>query len=206
MFNFIVPPEDKLNVNKPLIRSIIGKWKNMVRCGPDKLRNEHLKILIGHHLKNQDDDEDLFTEQLVDIVKLIVNCEYPAEIAPLLRDNETAAIPKGPITDGVVSDVRPIGIGVTLRKLSSACITSKLSQLNSERFKDHQKGLQSNGVETIVHSLNLNIEKHPDYDLFTIDANNAFNRSNRIIGLQEVMKHFPHQNPEIYLFLKNHVK
>jgi hypothetical protein len=43
MFNFIVPPEDKLSVNKHLIRSIIGKWKNMVRCGPDKLRNEQLK-------------------------------------------------------------------------------------------------------------------------------------------------------------------
>jgi hypothetical protein len=30
-----------------------------------------------------------------------------------------------------------------------------------------------------------------------IDADNAFNRSNRILGLQEVMKHFPSAFPFI---------
>ena len=52
-------------------------------------------------------------------------------------------------------------------------------------------GLKSNGVEAIIHYLNLSVEDHPEYDLYTIDADNAFNRSNRILGLQEVMKHCP---------------
>ena len=207
MHNFVVSPEDKISVNKHLIRAIIGKWKTMVRCGPDKLRNEHLKLLIGHHLKDQDEDEIIFTDQLVEIVQLIVNCEYPAEIAPLLRDNETVAIPKGQIIDSVTPDVRPIGIGVTMRKLCSACLAQKLKQFNLERFKeDQQMGLKPNGVEAIVHFLNLSFEAHPEFDLYTIDADNAFNRSNRILGLQEVMKHCPSVFPfvrSMYLCCSN---
>ena len=54
MFDFVVAPEDKISVNKELVREIVGNWKTLVRCGPDKLRNEHLKMLIGHHLKDQE--------------------------------------------------------------------------------------------------------------------------------------------------------
>ena len=95
----------------------------------------------------------------------------------------------------IITHVRPIGIGATLRKLSSSCIMEKNNKLNEKRFLKHQMGLKPNGTEAIVHKLNLSIEKHPEYDIFTIDADNAFNRSNRILGLREVKKHCPGNLP-----------
>ena len=195
LHSFVASPDQKTQIGKQLIHEIIGNWKALVRPGTDKLRNEHLKLLVGHHLKVQEDDETLFTDLLAEVVQLIANCEYPAEIAPALRDNEIIAIPK----NQVIPDVRPIGIGATLRKLCSSCIAKKNYKLNEKRFRSHQMGLKPNGVEAIIHKLNLSIEKHPEYDVFTIDADNAFNRSNRILGLCEVKKHCPGNLP----FLKS---
>ena len=46
--SFVVPEDMRIKVSAAMIRNIIGKWKTMVRPGVDKLRNEHLKVLIGH--------------------------------------------------------------------------------------------------------------------------------------------------------------
>ena len=43
---------------------------------------------------------------------------------------------------------------------------------------------------------------HPDWDVYTIDADNAFNRANRIKGLQQVQQLTPELLPylrDIYL-------
>jgi hypothetical protein len=122
---------------------------------------------------------------LAKIVEILANGLFPVEVAAALRDNELIALLK------LVDDVRPIGIGYTMRKLTSSVWFQDLRRFNDEHFKHFQAGLRPNGTEFIIHSINQNMEKHPDYDLYTIDADNAFNRSNRIIGLQQVMKFCP---------------
>jgi len=47
------------------------------------------------------------------------------------------------------------------------------------------------GTENIIHSLRLRHELHPEEDIFTPDADNAFNTASRAVGLHEVQRHFP---------------
>ena len=72
----------------------------------------------------------------------------PQELCSVFRDNEIMAMPKGQ------SDVRPVGIGCTLRKLSSIAAFQRLMEFNYSHFDSLQFGLRSNGLETIVHSIN----------------------------------------------------
>ena len=183
--SFVVPEDQRIKVSAAMIRNIIGKWKTMVRPGVDKLRNEHLKELIGHQSKQLLGREKDFAMSLAKIVQILANGLFPAEVADALRDNELIALLK------LVDDVRPIGIGYTLRKLTSSVWFKDLNKFNEEHFKHFQAGLRPNGTEFIIHSINQSLELHPDYDLYTIDADNAFNRSNRILGLQQVMKYCP---------------
>ena len=66
-----------------------------------------------------------------------------------------------------------------------------MRQFNLVHFNKFQYGLRSNGVESITHLINFNIDKQVDFDLYTIDADNAFNSANRVKGLQEVKRHCP---------------
>jgi hypothetical protein len=137
---------------------------------------------------------------LAKIVQILANGLFPIEVAAALRDNELIALLKS------VDDVRPIGIGYTLRKLTASIWFKDLNKFNEEHFKLFQAGLRPNGTEYIIHSINQSLEQHPDYDLYTIDADNAFNRSNRIIGLQQVMKFCPGLLPfmrSMYLYKSN---
>jgi hypothetical protein len=198
--SFVVPEDMRIKVSAAMIRNIIGKWKTMVRPGVDKLRNEHLKVLIGHQNKQLLGREKDFAMSLAKIVQILANGLFPIEVAAALRDNELIALLKS------VDDVRPIGIGYTLRKLTASIWFKELSKFNEEHFKLFQAGLRPNGTEFIIHSINQSLEQHPDYDLYTIDADNAFNRSNRIIGLQQVMKFCPGLLPfmrSMYLYKSN---
>jgi hypothetical protein len=68
------------------------------------------------------------------------------------------AIPKGP------TDVRPIGIGSTIRKIASIAAFQRLMEFNHSHFNTLQFGLQSNGIEKVVHSVNWHRSVHPDWD------------------------------------------
>ena len=88
------------------------KSKNMIRPGLDKLRYEHLKAFVGH-LNEPLPDEERFCKNLACLITIILRGQEPSELLPALRDNEIIAIPKGH------TDVRPIGIGLTFRKIAS---------------------------------------------------------------------------------------
>ena len=64
-----------------MIRNIIGKWKTLVRPGVDKLRNEHLKDLIGHQSKQLLGREKDFAMSLAKIVEILANGLFPVEVA-----------------------------------------------------------------------------------------------------------------------------
>jgi hypothetical protein len=66
-----------------------------------------------------------------------------------------------------------------------------MSEFNSKHFSDFQFGLKSKGCEQIILSIALGRELNPDFDLYVIDASNAFNLSNRAKGLEQVLKHQP---------------
>ena len=130
-------------VDKCVLRDIIKKCKLTVRPGLDKLRYEHVKALAGY-CSESSIEEDVFCDRLASILTLIIRGDIPEPISHVLSDNELIAIPKGP------ADIRPIGIGSTLRKLAALVIMRRLNSFNNEHFKNFQFGMQRNGMEHII--------------------------------------------------------
>ena len=187
----VVIPE----VDKGMLRSIIRKTKLTVRPGLDKLRYEHVKTLAGYSVEPAY-DEDRFCELLAQVLTIILRGQTPPVISALLSDNELIALPKSD------TDIRPIGIGSTLRKLAALVVMNRLQSFNKKHFSYLQYGMKSNGMEQIIHNMRVRNSLFPDFDVFCMDADNAFNRANRLRGLEQVMLHFPEALPflrEMYL-------
>jgi hypothetical protein len=189
-----------LNVTGKKVRDIIHRRKKLKRPGIDKLRFDHLKILIGYENSEHPGQQE-FANLLANICTLIMDGDAPREVYDLLRDNELVAIPKSN------NDVRPIGMGSTLRKLCSLILLNstmmrtdgETKNLNDELFGGRNYGMSRSGCESIVHTMRLCMELHADKDMFCMDADNAFNRASRIRGLCETFEKCPHFLP----FLKS---
>ena len=168
----------------------------MKRAGPDKLRYDHLQVLIGYG-GEQAPDEDEFANLLADILVLLLDVKAPAELYLVLRDNELIALPKDD------NDIRPIGMGLVLLKLVSILFLTHTFQKPvddanqlSESFNDHhfrnlQYGCTTRGAEKIIHFTRQSLEVHADRDHFFMDADNAFNRVSRWKALEQIKGHFP---------------
>jgi len=70
---------------------------------------------------------------------------------------------------------------------------------NQLHFGKVQLGMTEAGCEKIIHHFRVYSESFPEHDMFFADADNAFNRASRFIGLTELKTHFPH----IFPFIKN---
>ena len=154
-------------------------------CQARNLRNKDLQQLVGYK-HELDADEQHFLNLLTDIINILIHGEEPPEVAVMLSSNEMFAAPKSN------EDVRPIGIGCTLRKLAAkACLNVSQAHFNATHFGDLQLAMKRNGIEEIVHMFAESMEKDPSLDVFCADGDNAFNAANRIAGLREVKDHFP---------------
>ena len=61
----------------------------------------------------------------------------------------------------------------------------------NEYLSELQYALLPAGTEHIIHSFATASETKPDHDMFAMDADNAFNRANKIRGLFEILNHHP---------------
>jgi hypothetical protein len=189
-----VSTQHTLNITGDKVRQIIRNRKRLKRPGIDKLSFDHLRQLVGYG-GDKFEKENAFAFNLGLITALLLDFKAPISVYDFLRDNELCAIPKGE------SDVRPIGMGNTIRKICSTLFLSHThertegSSFNERHFKDLQFGLAENGCEKIIHRFRLNSQLYPDRDMFFADAENAFNRISRAHGLREVKTHFPFMFP-----------
>ena len=188
-----VSEESRITVSAAMMLEVVHSSKNLIRPGLDKLRYDHLKRFVGIKKDDQSDAESRFTNSLAKLTELIVNGDFPNEIAEVFRDNELLALPK-PGSD----DVRPIGVGITFRKLASLVISRKMQNFTNDYMNKFQYVMRRNGCESIQISLKEISERNPFNDMYTIDADNAFNRVNRLKGITEIIKHCP----EISSFVK----
>lgn len=183
--DFEIPQESKLIIESEDLLVIIRRLKKDVKPGVDKLRNKHLQQLVGYR-QELDADEQQFLNYLTEIINMVVHGREPAAVAAFLSSNELFAAPK---PNG---DVRPIGIGSTLRKLAATiCMQASQRELNMEHFGNLQYGMRPGGMEEIIHMFATTMELSPGSCVLCIDADNAFNMANRITGLQQVMEKFP---------------
>ncbi len=78
------------------------------------------------------------------------------------------------------------------RKLSAKAIDQYMrKEMNNTFFKDFQYAFKKSGMEKIVHTINYFHSCHPDWDFASLDARNAFNESNKYIGLSTILDKFP---------------
>jgi hypothetical protein len=97
----------------------------------------------------------------------------PVVRSKLLSTNEIFAAPKQN------DDVRPIGIGFTLRKLAAkVCLWATQGGFNDAHFGDLQYAMRLNGMEEIIHLFGTEMERRRDWDLFNADGDSAFNLRN----------------------------
>ena len=197
VFDRLGSSRDILNITGDRIRKIIMKRPKLKRAGIDKSRYDHLQTLIGFGGEHNV-DENQFAQLFADIIVLIIDDKVPKEVYDTLRDNELIALPK---SNG---DVRPVGMGSSIRKICSILFLSMtsrkelsddgseaVSSFNESHFARFQYGMAPKGTEIITHISRLSLEKYPERDVFFMDADNAFNQASRLKGLIETMKHFP---------------
>ena len=188
-----------LGIHKDSVRAIIVARPKGVKDGPDKMRYDLLLTLVGSG-GVENSDEEKFSESIGNMISILVNGEAPNMIYEFLHDNQLI-----PVSKPDSSDVRPVGMGFVLRKLTSIFIlrytshaTSAIHTLegedipfNDDHFNGLQYGLKKIGTEKIIHSCRAHQELNPDQDCYLMDAENGFNNSSRVVMLQEVKKHFP---------------
>ena len=162
-----------------LLKSIKNKKKG-VSHGFDKLTWEILQQLVGRE-PDQSSDQVEFIQLLAKVLSLIANGDMPDEVAPALRDNHIM---------GVGVKVRPVLLCNTLRKLVTGLLLESTREKVAVMFDGIQYSSMKNGVEHVIHSLRAHMDTSDD-DLFLADAVNAFNISNRTMGLGHLVDHFP---------------
>ena len=199
VLEYKVSDEDEIFVTWTTVREIVQHLHKFVKHGPDKLRNEHLQALCGR-TKEPISEELEFCEHFASIINIIVNGRCPIEVSAALRDAEMFAGPKGN------DDVRPIDIGGTLRKIAGKVCFNKTKRFNDKHFGTLQYALQSGGTEKIIHSFQMAMQGTPEKDFFAIDAVNAFNSGNRLIGLREIFVHFKEVLPFMLTMYANDPK
>ena len=172
------------DVDPILLRKIIQGIKKMIKPGMDKLRYEHLQAFVGRSSEPSLDEEH-FISLLSRLLSLLIKGKVPKLISELLSENQLIALSKGD------NDIRPIGIGFTIRKLASLISMNRLYAFSDEHFKRFQYGMKSNGCETIIQSVSLKKKQNPSLDVFCLDAKNAFNSINRLTAIKEVKKNTP---------------
>jgi len=184
---FVPLLEDQVTITPLQFMRCVSRLKPGVRPGVDQLRNEHLKSMVGN-CSEKKPTENKFCVLMSSVLTIVARGSAPRPIVNILRDNELMALGK---VDS--DDVRPIGVGGSLRKIISTCLfqSDEMKEFNARHFAEHQYGLDRNGIELVAHDIKRRLKLDPTLDLYSVDADNAFNRSNRLRGLNEVKKFRP---------------
>lgn len=193
---------DAILVTMDELRDIVIHLPDGRAPGLDFFPVEHLKALMGTRSSQKDlthcsNSEVDFSTYFTAFINRILAGQIPPGAATYLRSNLLIALPKSK------TDIRPIGMGSLYRKVASKVIFKAALNFNREKFGDFQYAFRSSGMEVILHEFELLKYAKPEWDIFTIDADNAFNNADRIKGLCEVRDNFPQAFPflrSMYLY------
>lgn len=186
-----VQDEDLLKVNEEDIREIVNDLEDLKLPGVDLFLSEHLKLFMGTRFTRRatqhlDADEKRFTVGYTHIVNLLLCGRIPKEVATYLRSNLLMALPK------TATDIRPIGIGGMLRKIACKALfrSNEMKVFNRDHFSCFQYALKPGGMEYTVHACTLVRASHPEWDIYCMDADNAFNSAFKYYGIRHISESF----------------
>ena len=130
---------------KGLIRQTIMSFPNGSSGGSDGLVPQHLKDLTAIGLGKT---ADTLLASLSSFLDLVARGCVPPEVRPTFFGARLVALQKPDET------VRPIAIGMTLRRLTSKLVNANIEADAADRLKPYQVGYSTKGgAEAAVHSL-----------------------------------------------------
>ena len=181
-----VPQSDStLSVSEIEVRKAIMSFPAGSSAGPDGLRPQHLKDLINC----QERGSDLLTA-LTGFVNMVLSGHCPRDVAPILFGGRLIGLEKKS------GGIRPIAIGLTLRRLSSKCANSFGVERLRSSFSPRQLGVGiPGGCDTAVHCARRFLQSMPaGHVMVKLDFANAFNslhRRDMLLALRDSL-------PELY--------
>ena len=178
-----LPPDFNL---LPVLRS----FPKLTGAGPSGLRIQHLLDAVEAPLQTP------ILHSLKAVVNILSSGRAPALISPFLAGGNLTALVKS--KDSCASDIRPIAVGKTLRRLTAKCLCAVVKAKAAEFFQPHQFGVScSMGAEKIAHGLAC-VDQHwkdEGFSVLKLDTRNAFNVVSRQAFLSECSLHFPELYP-----------
>lgn len=186
-------PEEILKINflNLEIKKSISSFRPGSAGGIDGLRPQHLKDLVSENLGT-------FSSNLLSAISSFINhvhnASVPLCVSPIFFGASLCAFNK---KDG---GIRPIAVGMTMRRLSAKLICSKMYDKLGTLFRPTQLGFGTNsGAEAICHAIRRYVTFPHDSEkvLIKIDFYNAFNMVNRDTILDRVKQYIP----EFYNFI-----
>lgn len=178
----------RLIMSGPDFHELVMSSKKLISPGLDGIRADHLKVLLGYRDHQSKLQEELATNfATICNFLLLGDPRIPTEVSQALSSTLLVALTKSS------TDVRPIGMGMLFRKYASFHLLNrvKVESLDSYFSKGFQFALHPAGLEEVIHNIEAARSYFPHYDVFNIDATNAFNSSNRLLGLYNIAKEFP---------------
>lgn len=178
-------------VSEEMIAQAVRSFPNGSAGGPDGLRPQHLKDLIGH---TAGVGGPLLLRALTSFISLIIAGKTPVSVRPFLFGANLVALEKKG------GGIRPIAVGCTFRRLAAkaaaACVRSQMSTLLAPR----QLGYGTpQGAEAAVHAARRYLNSlQPDYVLLKLDFANAFNCIRRDKMLSKVGELAPELLPFVH--------
>ena len=174
------------------VKKAIKSFKPGSSGGQDGLLPQHLVDLTSDELG---EPAVKLLDALSDFFNLIMfPGQVPNQICATIYGASLIALSKS------CGGVRPIAVGLTLRRLASKILMKKLYPKCKTLFFPHQLGVGTpKGAESAVHTVRAYIEKEKMSEkvLLKVDFRNAFNQISRNAVLQSVKTHVP----EIYPFV-----
>ena len=168
----------------------IRSFPSTSAAGPDGLRPQHLKDMIGYAAG---EGGHLLLKALTEFI----NFTLEGKVAPLARHfffgASLTALTK---TDG---GVRPIAVGCTLRRVAAKCASNNMKQAMAALLAPHQLGYGTPlGAEAAVHASRIYLQNMQEHHLLLkLDFKNAFNCLRRDKMLAAVSE----KSPELFPFI-----
>ncbi|XP_055351591.1 uncharacterized protein LOC129597910 [Paramacrobiotus metropolitanus] len=179
------PPQEAARITREEVFAAVHSFPKGSAAGPDGLRPQHLADLVGAKL---DAHSAPLCDALATVMSIAVDGNIPAEIRPAFFGGKLIALRK---KEG---GLRPIAIGMILRRLTAKIICTRLKDRSAAILSPQQLGVNvRGGAEAIVHATRKFLESTGDTTkvVLKVDLKNAFNTLSREAVLTAAKERFP---------------
>jgi hypothetical protein len=174
--------DSDLSVTEDVVRRAVMSFPAGSSGGPDGTRPQHLKDLVQCREAGAD-----FLSALTAFTNTVLKGLCPSDVVPFFFGGRLLALNKKS------GGIRPIAVGITLRRLASKCASTHGAARMASQFGPRQLGVGiPGGCEAAIHSARRYLQTlAPDHVMVKLDFTNAFNSLHRSDMLQSLRQRLP---------------